>query len=330
MSPVETMQIGKLIPLENAARLLADNDNNYFDLRWALRFCMESYVRLCIRIPHNISTWEREQEPDYGESCGKCGEISDQREAGRYEDADEADMPQYCDNCIMTKPPVMGAGDFIGQRWGVLFVQSSEVQALIYPKAETVRCRVLYDLDDTWSGGYCRFEVASEYESMKDELDKEGFVGEDFSELLSQQSRENYLSIGLSDVLVWKEDFESALQGGEIEIRKKFPMNKAKNDEKHNSWSGHAQKKITEFWPEYIAQLGNGKASRESALDFVLSGKSKIYPQANEASNCKKDRTHWKIYLDPAEKPVSWRSFCRAVDALIGIEDKSGTKPGQT
>lgn len=270
-SPLDTMQIGKLITLEQAAQQLAEQDNGCTDLRWTLRFCIEAFARLCIRLPYSISTWERSQEPNYGEDCGKCGDIADKRERLADLDTDENDMPQHCDNCKMTIPPLMGAGDYIGERWGVLFIQSSEVQALIYPKAESVRCRVLYDLDDNWSGGYCRFEVASEYEYMKDELDREGFDGEEFSELLSQQSRENYLSIGLSDLLVWKEDFESALQGGDAEEnRKSFPMNN--NDTKLNTtkkvkeWMiGYASKKrIVSGVPMSDEQL---KSFRSDAFD---------------------------------------------------------------
>ncbi len=232
----ESMQLGKLLTLDDAAQRFAKLDNGVVDLRWTLRFCLEAYVRLCIRLPYSINTWERRQQPDIGECCDKCGDIADERELCMYEDADEADMPQYCENCHMTKPPIMGEGDYIGQRWGVLFLSSLEIAELTMPNVDAAKVGELFDFDDSWDGGYCRFKIASDRDAKQVELREYEsiFQGNELADLgltetmrkqAEAASKARTLTLGLSDLFVWEEDFKNALEGVETASRKDLPMN---------------------------------------------------------------------------------------------------------
>ena len=238
----EVMQLGKILTLGEAARQLEEVDKRFTDLRWALRFCLEAEVKICISLPYSINTWERRKQPDIGERCGRCGDISDERDLCMYEDAEEEDKPQYCENCHMTKPPVMGYGDYIGQRWGVLVVASSEIADLIMPNVDAASVSKLFDIDESWSGGYCRFEIASERDVKRDELESferemkdNGFTDEfDIAATIeamrkdvADANKERFLRFGLSDLWVYKEDFEQALDGVEDKSRKDSPMNEA-------------------------------------------------------------------------------------------------------
>ncbi len=85
-SVMDKLKMGKVITLKKAAQQLAEANDEPIDLRWTLRFCLESYVKLCIRLPHPILTWERKQEPDWGEDCGKCDDITAERGLSMYGD----------------------------------------------------------------------------------------------------------------------------------------------------------------------------------------------------------------------------------------------------
>ena len=263
-SPIEAMQIGRLITLERAAQMLGEKDNGFTDLRWTLRFCIEAFVRLCIRVPHSISTWERESEPNTGDECGKCDDIEDERERLADMDADESDMPQYCDNChkVVNSKPLMGQGDYIGQRWGVLFVPASEVVALTYPEKDTVRCRVLYDRDDSWSSGYCRLEVASEYQDIQWHLAQAELP--DSQELLDKQSRQDYLLLSLADLCVFSEEFDKAMKGEGMEEREALPMNSENKKKTRNRTGGADAKNFI------IAGLGEYERKHESKMPPLL------------------------------------------------------------
>lgn len=272
MSVFDDMKLGKLITFEDATQQLAEKDNGCLDGRWALRFCLESFVRLCIRLPYPLNTWEREEVPEVGESCGRCQDIGEERNLCIYEDVEEEDKPQFCKNCYMLQQPVMGAGDYVGQRWGVLFLQSNELADLTYPDVEKVQCRTLYCVDDTQSSGYRDFTIASEYECIKDELLNSDGIDADFAGLLDQQSRVDYLSIGLSDLLVWKADFESALRGSDLQEQ---PMNENKTSKPRERYgqakeffvlSMAAYKKCHEESPETLGQLLRFAESEPNAV----------------------------------------------------------------
>ncbi|MEB4592616.1 hypothetical protein VSS37_16650 [Candidatus Thiothrix sp. Deng01] len=250
MSAIETMQIGKLITLEQAAHRLAEVDNGYADLHWALLFCLESFTRFCIRVTYPVNTWEREHELQEGANCRQCVAIHEERERLALEDADESEFPEFCDNCEMVAEPIMGQGDYLGQRWGVFFVPAGAVSALANSDIQEVRCSVFYVPDESWSGGYRRFELASDYHVTMDWIDGEESNREEWRKTLDGQSREDSLPIRLADLLVWKEDFESALQGGDArENRKSFPMNN--NDTKLNT-----TEKVTTWMKGYASENG--------------------------------------------------------------------------
>lgn len=255
----EAMQLGKLLTLNDAAQRFAELDNGVVDLRWTLRFCLEAYVRICIRLPYPINTWERRQQPDVGERCGRCSDIEDERKLCMYEDADEADMPQYCENCHMTKPPIMGRGDYIGQRWGVLFLSSLDIAELTMHNVDVAEVDKLFDFDDLWDGGYCSFEIASdrdvkqaavcEYESIfqDNELADLGLT-EILRKQVESASDVETLTLALSDLFVWKEDFKNALEGIETESRKDLLMNSeeatvAKTSKAVKAWIGEYAEK---------------------------------------------------------------------------------------
>ena len=224
-SVMDKLKIGKVITLKKAARQLAEANDEPIDLRWTLRFCLESYVKLCIRLPHPILTWERKQEPNWGEDCGKCDDITEEHGLCTHEGAGKEGMLSYCDNGYMTKPSLKGKGDYIANdRFGVLFVSGNEMQSLTYPDTDKVKCKVFYDEDDSWNDGYCRFEIASMYEYMMDDLEESEVQSEAFQEVIVNESRKDYLELGLSDLWVDSADFAAALKGKKEKERKALPM----------------------------------------------------------------------------------------------------------
>ena len=279
-SVMDKLKMGKVITLKKAAQQLAEANDEPIDLRWTLRFCLESYVKLCIRLPHPILTWERKQEPDWGEDCGKCDDITeecglckseDEGEMGmssygdngymtkpslsgcddvteerglcKSEDEGEAGIFSYGDNGYMTKPSLKGKGDYIANdRFGVLFVSGNEMQSLTYPDTDKVKCKVFYDEDESWHGGYCRFEIASMYEYMMDDLKESEIQSEAFQEVIVNESRKDYLELGLSDLWVDSADFAAALKGKKEEERKALPMygteNKKESPKERNKMLG--------------------------------------------------------------------------------------------
>jgi hypothetical protein len=231
----DRLQIGKVITLETAAKRLAEVDGGYCDLRWALRFCLDSAVRVCIRLRNPIHTWEGER--DIGKSCGKCVEISDERQRLALEDANEDEKPQYCQNCHMTKPPMMDSTRYleqrIGERWGTFFLSRGFLQALCEPSIDTFNCGTFFQLDSEDATGYASFEVASDYDcEFHSGYDCEFYNAE---LLHSDLSKQDFLIIGLKDLFVWVEDFEAALKGDSTEARQELPMNQTKNVKK---WIG--------------------------------------------------------------------------------------------
>lgn len=257
----DRLQIGKVITLVTASEQLAKIDGGYCDLRWALRFCLESSVRVCIRLSDPIHTWEGEL--DYGESCGKCSDISDEIdrlllarardiEADIEMDSEEV-MPTYCENCHMIKPPMMGSSRYrkqkIGIRWGTFFLSSGRVQALCVPDIESFNFNTFYQFDGDEPTGYSRFDVVSDYDyalSIIREVD--GLFNADL--LPNDTSRVDSLEIGLKDLFVWKDDFDSALKGEGGEARAELPMNKKED-------KSISKEKQARIWAkEYAAKNG--------------------------------------------------------------------------
>lgn len=98
----------------------------------------------------------------------------------------------------------------------------------------------------------------------------------------------------------------------------KDALENAGND-KPNAGTGHGQRALSECWDEYFlwSNSNNKRLSDSSFLDFLCTGKSKTYPKAKEESNLRKSKVDWRIQLDPALEPISWKTLTRFVKGKI-------------
>lgn len=110
------------------------------------------------------------------------------------------------------------------------------------------------------------------------------------------------------------QEYES---GFETESRNDSPMNAFNN--KQNAGTGKGQRALSECWDEYFlwSKSNNERFSDSSFLDFLCTGKSETYPKAKEESNLRKSKADWRIRLDPALEPISWKTLTRFVKGKI-------------
>ncbi|MEZ5535349.1 MAG: hypothetical protein R3F02_06955 [Thiolinea sp.] len=203
--PLDDLCVGKTISLERAAKLLSDIDNDEPCQRWTLRFCLSKFVKVCIKLPSPVLTWEREKEPDYDSNL-----------------------------------PIMGMGDYIDRRTGILFLPHSVVENFTYPDSDEESCSRFYVRDESWSSGFKEVEIASRRHYLqqiyKDALDEppatSGYLKrsqDEIREYIEAASNDSYLSIGIENLYIWKEDFEAALNTNDEKLaaRQEQPMYKS-------------------------------------------------------------------------------------------------------
>ncbi len=227
-----------------------------------------------------------------------------------YGDTDEEDMPQYCNNCCMTRPPLEGRGDYIGERLGMVFVSVGYIQGLTYPKTKKVKCGVFYVEDEAWSGGYRRFELASDYDYEKSILEEDGLHFDPESDVFKQASKERTLSVGLADLWVWKEDFEEALQGFGLDKRQASSM--YNDDEKPFGLidrSGKAKDFVEVALVAYKKKFGDNPIKLGQLLNFASGNDKPIAGYTITLDGKGNDR---KVHLGEGNDPVSYKAVAAA------------------
>lgn len=219
---LDSLHTGKTISLAKVSQLLARKDDDYPDLQWTLRYCLENYIKVCIKIFCNVLVWEREEGNYKNNACGKCSEISKEREKLIDQGKDEEEqLPSYCTDCHMTSPPMMGKGDSIRVRNGIFFINREDMERLI--NHDSINVDRFYVIDYVESGessqpNYKQIEVASDREWHSWSVE-EAFADED-PELAKQliknyqntlDSDMAYVEVKISDLYCWRDDVEKTL-----------------------------------------------------------------------------------------------------------------------
>ncbi len=219
---LDSLHTGKTISLTKVSQLLAKKDDDYPDLQWTLRYCLEKYIKVCIKIVCNVLVWEREEGNYKNNACGKCSEISKEREKLIDQGKDEEEqLPSYCTDCHMTSPPMMGKGDYIRNRNGIFFINREDMEQLI--NHDSINVDRFYVIDYVESGessqpNYKQVEVASDREWYIWSVEKE--LADENPDLAKQLLKEYqdtpdsdiaYVEVKISDIYCWKEDVERTL-----------------------------------------------------------------------------------------------------------------------
>lgn len=260
------MHIGKTLPITKASELLAEKDNGDADLRWVIRYCLSQGIKLCIKIPAFISTWER--RIDYYKAqtydCGKCTETMEERERleniectkneeGKEiyllrdgedahdlerDDAEYIELPSYCSDCGLNAKPMMGKGDYIGKRVGILFLGHNTIERFTYSDIKIQGISRFYVLDDKWGEAFVDIEIASEKEEiefewkpLKNDSESLEFYQCYVTDIINKASDVDFLSVELNDLFIWKEDWEESFRGEGLEERKEEAPNKKRAGE---------------------------------------------------------------------------------------------------
>ena len=218
------LHIGKTISLAEASKLLAEKDNGYLDLKWTLRYCLESFIKVGIKIPIDTLVWERDKCNYKDNSCGKCHEIIKQIDELREQDIYEDEkLPSLCADCHMTSPPMMGKGDYIRYRNGFFFIYRDDIGQLI--KSNSIDISRFYVIDDTKNVegdllDFKSFEIASEKEWIEWDIKRAFYNTDDYSDLYENLTNGantiDYLTVTLDKIHCWKEDIEKTLTGGKL------------------------------------------------------------------------------------------------------------------
>ncbi len=201
------MCIGQLIRLKKAAVLLAKEDERDCDIKWALSVCLSGFVRVGVKIPYLVNTWEddtpeearRKRLSPYiqkNEELKADLAIALKAQKGLHKD-DIVGRETLQDQINKTRsvlkqakkdlriakqreknieaglnePPNMGPGDYIGQRFGVFLLPRDVLEHFTSPRVDEVCCSRFYVPEPEMKSGYKEVHIASERDIVLEELE---------------------------------------------------------------------------------------------------------------------------------------------------------------
>lgn len=217
---------GELVSIQYAAEQLAKIDHSKPDILWVLRFCINEMIKPAIRLPEEHFFLRFNQVLPFGESCGKCHEISDAVEIARLND-EEHEAPDFCDNCYMTLKPIMGLCKDVHRLSGVFFIHLDNLNHILSTDSKTAPIHSFFIENKEWKFGLEPIYMTTPEAGLKY---FDGHLSDKEIEIIETQNKarlkQGHLMIHASDIFLWKQHFEDAINQKGKEDRAESPIAK--------------------------------------------------------------------------------------------------------